>query len=144
MSLEGVSGAFHQDKVKPIVKPKVDLSSSQAGSQPTINVTELPGTSKVAKGNQPGKDQLGDQSSEQKEGNLSAQQLKDALSKANSRFKDQRTRCEFTYHEETKRVSIKVFDRDTKEVIREIPPEKAIEMVEKMWELAGMLVDEKR
>lgn len=144
MSLEGISGAYHQDKVKPIIKPRVELSSSQGGGQPTINVTELPGASKVAKGNQTGKDQLSDQSSEQKEGNVSEQQLKNALSKANTRFKDQRTRCEFTYHEETKRVSIKVYDSDTKEIIREIPPEKAIEMVEKMWELAGMLVDEKR
>lgn len=55
-----------------------------------------------------------------------------------------KTRCEFSYHEATKRVSIKVLDDDTGDVIREIPPEKSLEMVEKMWELAGILVDEKR
>jgi flagellar protein FlaG len=59
-------------------------------------------------------------------------------------MKFHRTRCEFSYHEETKRVSIKVFDKDTEEVIREIPPEEALEMVEKMWELAGLLIDERR
>ncbi|MFT4144598.1 MAG: flagellar protein FlaG [Mobilitalea sp.] len=144
MSLEGISGAVYQDKVKPVVKPRVESNSVQEVSQPTINVTEIPGATKVTAGNQSGKDQLGDRANEQKEGSVSEKQLKDALSKANNRFKDQRTRCEFTYHEETKRVSIKVYDSDTKEIIREIPPEKAIEMVEKMWELAGMLVDEKR
>jgi len=41
-------------------------------------------------------------------------------------------------------VTIKVFDKETEEIIREIPPEKTLEMIEKMWELAGLLVDEKR
>jgi flagellar protein FlaG len=35
-------------------------------------------------------------------------------------------------------------DKERKEVIKEIPPEETLEMVEKMWELAGILVDEKR
>lgn len=67
-----------------------------------------------------------------------------AVSEANSKLKGKRTGCEFTYHEETKRVSIKVYDKDTKEIIREIPPEESIKMIEKIWELAGLLVDEKR
>ena len=54
------------------------------------------------------------------------------------------TRCEFQYHEKTNRVSIKVIDKSTDEVVREIPPEKTLEMVEKMWELAGLFVDERR
>lgn len=58
--------------------------------------------------------------------------------------KNVKTRCEFKYHEATNRVSIKIIDKDTDEVIREIPPEKTLKMVEKMWELAGLLVDEKR
>ena len=35
-------------------------------------------------------------------------------------------------------------DGDTDEVIREIPSEKALKMLEKAWEIAGILVDEKR
>ena len=53
------------------------------------------------------------------------------------------TRCEFEYHETTKRVSIKVIDKDTDEIVREIPPEETLKMIEKMWELAGLIVDEK-
>ena len=66
----------------------------------------------------------------------------DAVKRAN--LKMEHTRCEYSYHKKTNRVSIKVIDRDTDEVIREIPPEKSLDMLQKMWELAGMLVDEKR
>ena len=52
--------------------------------------------------------------------------------------------CEYSYHKETNRVSIKVLNADTDEVIREIPPEKSLDMLQKMWEMAGILVDEKR
>lgn len=50
----------------------------------------------------------------------------------------------FGIHDETNRVTIKIVDRDTKEVIREFPPEKTLDMIAKVWELAGILVDEKR
>lgn len=54
------------------------------------------------------------------------------------------TRCEYSYNEKTRRVSIKVFDKESDELIREVPPEKSQEMLERMWELTGLLVDEKR
>lgn len=65
-----------------------------------------------------------------------------AVSKANSKLA--KTRCEYSYDENTRRVSIKVFDKDSDELIREVPPEKSLEMLQKMWELAGIMVDEKR
>ena len=34
--------------------------------------------------------------------------------------------------------------KDTKETIKEIPPEKTLDLIAKAWELAGILVDEKR
>lgn len=70
--------------------------------------------------------------------------MKDAIDKVNSKIVPSKTRCEFSYHEETKRVSIKVIDQNTEEVIREIPPEETLNMLSKMWELAGILVDERR
>ena len=32
----------------------------------------------------------------------------------------------------------------TNEIIREIPPEKILDMVAKMWDTAGLIVDERR
>ena len=69
--------------------------------------------------------------------------VKNAIAEVNKKM-NQHTRCEFSYHEDTKRVSIKVIDSDTDEVVREIPPEETLDMLSKMWEVAGILVDEQR
>ena len=50
----------------------------------------------------------------------------------------------FGIHEATNRVTIKIVDKETKEVIKELPPEKTLDMIAKVWELAGILVDERR
>ena len=50
----------------------------------------------------------------------------------------------FGFHEETNRVTIKIVDKETKKVIKELPPEKTLDMIAKVWELAGLMVDEKR
>ena len=50
----------------------------------------------------------------------------------------------FGIHEGTNRVTIKIVDRSTKEVIKELPPEKTLDMIARVWEIAGLLVDEKR
>ncbi len=50
----------------------------------------------------------------------------------------------FGIHEETNRITIKIVDKKTKEVIKEFPPEKTLDMIAKAWELAGIMVDEKR
>lgn len=60
----------------------------------------------------------------------------DAIIIANRRF-------EYSIHEKTKEIMVKVIDADTDEVIREIPPEKILDMIAKIWELAGIIVDER-
>lgn len=50
----------------------------------------------------------------------------------------------FGIHEETQRVTIKIVDKKTKEVIKELPPEKTLDMIAKVWEMAGIMVDERR
>lgn len=50
----------------------------------------------------------------------------------------------FGIHEGTNRVTIKLVDKKTKEVIKELPPEKTLDMISRVWEMAGILVDEKR
>ncbi len=72
-----------------------------------------------------------------------SQKVRNRIAEVNSKLTEH-TKCEFSYHEDTKRVSIKVINTDTDEVIREIPPEEALDMLSKMWEVAGILVDESR
>lgn len=75
---------------------------------------------------------------------VSKEKVESALRDINTKIRPTHTECQFSYHEETKRISIKVLDQDSGEVIREIPPEKTLDMIARTLELAGILVDEKR
>lgn len=65
-----------------------------------------------------------------------------AISDMNARTT--KTHCAYAYDEDTKRITIKVFDDETEELIREVPPEKSLEVLKKVWEIAGIIIDEKR
>lgn len=66
------------------------------------------------------------------------------IEKANKAISGANTKFEFSIHEKTKEIMIKVIDSDTNKVIREIPPERTLDLVAKMWEMAGIIVDERR
>lgn len=51
--------------------------------------------------------------------------------------------AKFGIHEKTNRIIIKLVDRETQEVIKEIPPEKTLDLLAKRMELAGVLVDKR-
>ncbi|MCX8130716.1 MAG: flagellar protein FlaG [Clostridia bacterium] len=68
----------------------------------------------------------------------------EAIEKANKAISGANRKFEFSIHEKTKEIMVKVIDSDSNEVIREIPPEKILDMVAKMWEMAGIMVDERR
>jgi len=71
----------------------------------------------------------------------SEQEVIKAVETANKKFELYNTRVEFSFHEKTNDIMIKIYRND--EVIREIPPEKILDMVAMMLERAGLLVDEK-
>lgn len=73
---------------------------------------------------------------------LSNEQLKKVIEQFNKKIGN--SEAIFGVHEETNRVTIKIIDKDTKETIKELPPEKTLDMIAKVWEMAGILVDEKR
>ncbi len=68
----------------------------------------------------------------------------EAIQKANKAISGGNRRFEFSIHEKTNEIVVKVFDSQTNELIREIPNEKVLDMVAKMCEMAGILVDERR
>lgn len=75
---------------------------------------------------------------------LSDEQVVKAVERAIKAMQGKTTSLEFTVHEQTKLIAVKVLDKETGEVIREVPPEKTLDFVAKLWEMAGLLVDEKR
>ncbi len=128
------SAAANVTPPKPAVKMEaVADATTVTKSVVTQTVTKTP----------EGRDLAGQQGGDQqKEHAASEATIDDAVSRANHKMAH--TRCEYSYHKETNRVSIRVIDSDTDEVVREIPPEKSLDMLQKMWEMAGILVDEKR
>ena len=72
----------------------------------------------------------------------SPEQIRKAVEQLNKNMRH--SEAVFGIHEKTNRVTIKIVDKETKEVIREVPPEKTLDMIAKVWEIAGILVDEKR
>jgi flagellar protein FlaG len=136
MAIEAISGGVstYQDNLVQVQRT--------SDSNSDLNLGILPGTETAANKQL---DQNKNNGIQQKnDDEVNAQRLKSAISQANYKLKPVRTGCEFSYNEEINRVSIKVVDKDTKEVIREIPPEESLKMLEKIWEIAGLLVDEKR
>ncbi len=77
----------------------------------------------------------------QKRGEATNEQMKKVVSDINKRMSN--TSCQFGIHEGTGRVTIKIIDKETKDVIKEFPAEETLEMIEKAWELAGIMMDEK-
>lgn len=71
------------------------------------------------------------------------EQVRKAVEKLNKNMMSH-SEAVFGIHEATNRVTIKIIDKETKKVIKELPPEKTLDMIAKVWELAGILVDEKR
>lgn len=68
----------------------------------------------------------------------------EVIEKANKAIIGANKSFEYSIHEKTKQIMVKVINSETKEVIREIPPEKILDLVAKMWEVAGLLIDERR
>ena len=73
---------------------------------------------------------------------LTNEQIKKAVSDMNKKMSES-TSCQFGIHEGTGRVTIKIIDKQTKEILKEFPAEETLKMIEKAWEIAGIMVDEK-
>lgn len=71
-------------------------------------------------------------------------ELKHAVDRANNVLFKNNTHLQFRIHDVTKDVMVKIVDDETGDVIKEIPPEKMLDLVAKIWEIAGIIVDEKR
>lgn len=147
MGIEKISGSSaYQSQVAQAVQPtkaSVQSVTTIEGSHDTVDsaahtaaVMQVGSSQKAGTDSNSGADVSAKQE-EHKEASI--QKLKDIQKVIN-----RNTVAEFGYNEPTNRITIKIKDKDTDEVIKEIPSEKALEMVAKAWELAGIMVDEKR
>lgn len=83
---------------------------------------------------------------EGQEGNQSQSGSKETARQAAQTYNKltENTKAVFGVNEATNRVTIKIVDKDTDEIIKEFPAEKTLDMIARVWEMAGIMVDEKR
>lgn len=81
--------------------------------------------------------------SQMEERRYTEEELIKSIESANEQFVMFDRRFEFSIHEKTKHIMVKVIDVTTDEIIREIPPEKILDLVAGIWEMSGILVDER-
>lgn len=140
-SINSVANATASYQTMPVSKPVAAKAPEQVTEAPeTVSPSIASDVLVVNKANADDMQGSGNDAEKQskKQDNL-AEAAKNINRKINNN-----TIAEFGYHEATRRITIKIKDKDTDEVIKEIPSEKALEMLEKAWEMAGILVDEKR
>lgn len=117
-------------------KPAAEYTEGTAqGNAPVVDKS----TVVVSQANEKGDQSSGQQPPQQQATN---EQIRKTVEQLNKKM--QNSEAIFGIHDETNRVTIKIVDKETKEVIRELPPEKTLDMIAKAWELAGLLVDERR
>ncbi len=73
----------------------------------------------------------------------SRREVKASVDKLNKLLEGQDIRLEYEIYGKFRDLTIRLIDTKTKEVIKEIPPRKIIDMVAKLCEMAGVLIDEK-
>ena len=134
MSYAGSSSA---SDVKAESQAKVETASNAAASDDIMKKTIQIDTKETDKN---GKDGNRDDSQAQQTISENSQ-IKKAVDEINK--KAHNAEAVFGIHDATNRVTIKIVDKDTKKVLKEYPPEKTLDMIAKVWEMAGLLVDQK-
>ena len=134
MSYAGSSSA---SDVKAESQAKVETASNAAASDDLMKKTIQIDTKETDKHGKAGNrdDSQAQQTSSENS------QIKKVVDEINK--KAHNSEAVFGIHDATNRVTIKIVDKDTKKVLKEYPPEKTLDMIAKVWEMAGLLVDKK-
>jgi len=149
MALEAINNAMGVQATGYVpVKPQANVSNERVNVVPeNINESAKIDTSTKIVENA---DAKGDanyngaaQDTFQQQATTNNEQLKKAIEQFNSSTGNN-SEAVYGIHEGTNRVTIKIVDKDTKKVIKELPPEKTLDMIARVWEMAGILIDEKR
>lgn len=78
-----------------------------------------------------------------KENSISKETLDKLVTEVNHKYKLANKEFSYDIHEKTNRVTVKIKDSETGEVLKEIPSEESLDLAAKIMEMAGLLIDEK-
>lgn len=117
-------------------------TAAAQGADPAVQSRGIPATGNTAQGTSLNAGAEQNKGRAEELAGVNNKQLKNAVSDLNKHLTN--SEAIFGIHEKTNRVTIKIVDKTTREVIKEYPPEQTLDMIAKVWEIAGILVDEKR
>ena len=137
--INSISSMQAQTMTRPVSTPKVSKETVD-GTAENITVPKLDNNTVAVAKSQNGKQDYENQEGREQQPN--PESIRRAVENINKKLTN--SEAVFGIHEKTNRVTIKIVDKETKEVIKELPPEKTLDMISKVWEIAGLLVDEKR
>lgn len=139
MSVEGINGASvtYQGNISTEIKQ----SEAQLGKEAIGNAKSV--TVKQENQNSSDRTAIGTKGTEEQntKGRKTPDEWKKALEQITKLNPD--NIVQFGIHRGTNHLTIKVLDKETKEVIKEFPPEETLDQLAKVLELAGILVDER-
>jgi len=144
MAIDALGGVVSY-QAQQVTKPQVEVKQAAESMEgPEVQAVQaVDDTTKVVeKADDKGNSLDNYQQQQQQEQQATTEQIRKTVEEINK--KAMNSEVQFGIHEATNRVTIKIVDKKTKEVIKELPPEKTLDMIAKAWEMAGILVDEKR
>ncbi|NBI07360.1 flagellar protein FlaG [Senegalia massiliensis] len=122
MSIEGIVGS-QMSNISTVMNKEINLEIRQEEDKSSVKITSENGI----KG----------------EKRVSKEELIHAVNASNESLKMYDKKLEYSIHEKTNTIMVKLVDTETDEIIREIPSEKILDMIGKMWEIAGIIIDER-
>ena len=144
MGIEPV-GSVMTLQAQPVSAPKPAAQSERPEAMAEVSVQKAEKVDKTTSvvENAQAKGQSANQEQSKGQQAVTNEQIRKAVEQLNKNMISH-SEAVFGIHEGTNRVMIKIVDKSTKEVIKELPPEKTLDMIAKVWEMAGILVDERR
>ena len=131
----------YKAQVQPTQPVEAATEGVKIDSQPMVDAT----TKAVESADEKQQDGMQQELNSEQQNQAANEQLRKAVDDINKKMiTNQNSELQFGIHEGTHRVTIKVIDRESMKVIKELPPEKTLDMIAKAWELAGIMVDERR
>ena len=148
MAIEPLSSAMTY-QAQPVVRPQtvtpVNMEVPEDGQTVNVDETTAAVTQTQAQDEKGSSDgSTSQQQQTAKNAQTTPDQLRKMIEEMNKKINNSNEIAMFGIHEDTNRIMIKILDKDTKEVIKEFPPEKTLDMIAKIWEMAGILIDERR
>lgn len=132
-SINSINNASYQSNAASSVKPTVD-TVKQSMDTPEVAEKSISRAVEIT-GNQRNNDN-------EAYDTKAAEAIKKAVDEINKQNVNKTV--QFGIHEQTGRMTIKILNKETKEVVKEFPAEKTLDLIAKAWEMAGIMVDEKR